>query len=72
MNIQKNKIRTFKINNIDWDNDQQDTSHLPTSKVVKVILQGDITEDEIENFVADMLSDNEGWCVMSFEIEEVL
>ena len=70
MNNQIREFRTFKVTNIRWDGDGDDTSHLPTAKIVKVGSNADITQDEIEEFVCNMLSNEEGWLVTSFTIEE--
>lgn len=70
MNNQIREFRTFKVTNIRWDSDDGDTSHLPTAKIVKVGSNAEITQDEIEEFVCNMLSNEEGWLVTSFTIEE--
>jgi hypothetical protein len=70
MKNQIKEFRTFKVTNIRWDGDGDDTSHLPTAKIVKVGSNAEITMDEIEEFVCNMLSNEEGWLVTSFQIEE--
>lgn len=63
-------FRTFKVTEIRWDGDGDDTSHLPTAKVVNVGSNSTLTMDEIEEFVCNMLSDEEGWLVTGFKMEE--
>ncbi len=52
----------FIISNIVWETDGEDADHLPTE--VRLTL-GDASD------IADALSDDYGWLVSSFDVEEV-
>lgn len=57
----------FKVKNIKWDIDNDLTAEelmLPTETIVQVAFG----EDEI----ADVLSDEYGWCVLSFETDGIV
>jgi hypothetical protein len=60
-------VRTFRVIGIDWDMTVEDgeleaSRTPPTSAIVMV-------EDEED--IADALSDKTGWCVNSFDSEEI-
>ena len=59
-----NEVKMY-ITDIDWDTDGKNKDELGLPDVV--VVTDDIDEDEI----ADMLSDEYGYCVQSFCIEEV-
>ena len=59
-----NEVKMY-ITDIDWDTDGENKDELGLPDVV--VVTDDIDEDEI----ADMLSDDYGFCVNSFSIEVV-
>jgi hypothetical protein len=59
-----NEVKIY-ITDIDWDTDGESKEELELPDVV--VVTDDIDEDEI----ADMLSDDYGFCVNSFSIEVV-
>ena len=59
-----NEVKMY-ITDIDWDTDGESKEELGLPDVV--VVTDDIDEDEI----ADMLSDDYGFCVNSFSIEVV-
>jgi hypothetical protein len=59
-----NEVKIY-ITDIDWDTDGESKEELGLPDVV--VVTDDIDEDEI----ADMLSDDYGFCVNSFSIEVV-
>lgn len=59
-----NEVKIY-ITDIDWDTDGKSKEELGLPDVV--VVTDDIDEDEI----ADMLSDDYGFCVNSFSIEVV-
>ena len=62
--------KTYKITNIRWDDDQEDTSHLPSSKTI-VIATSALQYQTAEDIIADSLCDSEGWLVMDFDHNEL-
>ena len=56
----------IKAVSIIWDTDNEDIE-LPN----EVIIPNDVIEEGNETSVADYLSDNYNWCVISFNLVEV-
>ena len=57
-------MKRYRLFDIDWDTDGEDVD-LPSEVIVEIDDDQDIVYDG-----ADALSDQYGWCVNSFEIEE--
>ena len=55
--------KTIRVTDIEWDTDGENPEDLDLPS--EVAINDDIDEDEI----ADWLSDNYGWCVLSFNVE---
>lgn len=71
------KIKIYCYN-IDWDTDEEDVCELPESVLLTLEDEYDVDDyceykengDE-DDFIADKLSDEYGFCVNSFEYKEV-
>lgn len=62
------KNRTIKITDIEWDTDGEIIDDLPTESFYTP--DEDETIEEAEEIIADLLSDDFGWCVSSFCLQE--
>ena len=63
-------MRKFRVYDIEWDTDGEEVD-LP-SEVFFDLDDEEVEEDENgNNIIADMLSDEYGWCVYSLQVEEV-
>jgi hypothetical protein len=60
--------RTIKITNIEWDTDGEFIDDLPTEYIYEPDV--DETIEEAEDIIADILSDEFGWCVCGFNLQE--
>ena len=59
------KTKTYKVTNIVWDYDGDEDVNLPTSNEVTIEPYSD-EESDIEEQIADKLSEFGGYCVESF------
>jgi hypothetical protein len=65
-NMNSNNLRTlWKITEIEWDTDGEDIYELPTEEIVE------LDEDDDEDQIADILSDVYGWCINSYNAEQI-
>ena len=64
--MKKDKI--VRISNIEWDTDNE-ICMLPTTIDFPIDYNDNITDAEIEDCMPDILSDEWGWCVISYEYE---
>ena len=65
-NMESREFRTlWKITDIEWDTDGKDIEDLPTE------VRMELDEDEDEDEIADTLSDLFGWCVNSYNAEQI-
>jgi len=55
------KVMKVKVFDIQWDTDGEEVDNLPSS----VIYENCNTDDDF----ADMLSDEYGWCVLSYKVK---
>ena len=59
-------MKTYLVNEIDWDTDGEMISELPTCVELQFT-----DEEEVEDFdIADELSDRYGFCVNSFNYQQ--
>ena len=65
-------MKTYLCTNIEYDTDGEDVFPPNELTIVLEEVDDDTSEDVIEERLADVISDHTGWCVMSFEVEEVL
>ena len=63
--IQADKVTFWRVTEIDWDTDGNFISHLPTESMV-VLYEGQDEDD-----IADILSNHYGWCINSFNSEQI-
>ena len=62
--------RQFKVSNIKWDaDDAEDVKDLPTSVTIAVDIPADADEDQVEELVADALTDKYGFTHDGFEMQ---
>lgn len=65
----------IKVTNIDWDvNDEEDEftdKDLDLPGIVILTLKDVNDDDDMDDIIADRLSDKYGFCVNSFEWEEI-
>ena len=59
----------YVCTNIQWDTDGDDMilSELPKSITVEVPVDVTLNEDELMDFLSDLLSDETGWCHYGFD-----
>ena len=62
-------MKTYRVNNIEWDTDGDNdlAAELPKELIVEVKKGIDNIEDEAINAASDM----QGFCIMSADVEEV-
>ncbi len=63
-------IRTFKVVDITWDCDDENKDDLPSECYVDI--NDDFENDiEYENAISEYLSNNYGYCVLSFYFDKI-
>jgi hypothetical protein len=64
--MKTNEASTFwRVTEIDWDTDGEFFDHLPTERTIMLY------EGQDEDDIADILSDHYGWCINSFNSEQI-
>ena len=65
-------MRTYICTNIVFDCDEDDLTveNLDLPTIVNVVVDQDLSGDELEEVLADAISDETGWCVEAFEYEQ--
>ena len=61
---------TYKVTNIIWCDDMQDTDHMPLAYEVTFDSRG-MTQDQIRSKIEDTLCDCEAWLVLDCDFEAV-
>ena len=59
----------YKVYNIKYDVDYDDSGPLPTKLTFEIYPQGD-TEDEVEELLSNAITDYTGWCHNGFDYEK--
>ena len=62
-------IKTFKIENIEWDTDGEDVD-LPDMCWVELGVEPDESDESISDRLTDIVSDHFGWCHYGFNYRE--
>lgn len=61
-------ITKVKATDIEWDTDGKKISDLPDTTIIEIEHEDD---DDLEDLVADTLSDKFGFCIFSFNYDTV-
>lgn len=74
--LNKSDVRMFHVTGIQWDFDsdeeQEQYSFLPDEAVININPDEVENEDELSDYLGDLLSDNLGFCHNGFQYEEIV